>query len=194
MNCTTFIFTRPRIPRGHRFLPIVAALGLLIIGTWQVRAGDMPSKEYQVKAACIFNFTKFVDWPPAAFANDTAPITIGVLGDDGFGPLLDQLIAGETVHNRKLIVKRSKQLDDLKTCQVLWIGKSEQSRVPQILASLGDASILTVSEIQGFAAAGGIINFYLDDNKVHFEINPDAAKRRGINISPKLLALARIVR
>ena len=132
--------------------------------------------------------------PAAAFANDTAPITIGVLGDDGFGPLLDQLIAGETVHNRKLIVKRSKQLDDLKTCQVLWIGKSEQSRVPQILASLGDASILTVSEIQGFAAAGGIINFYLDDNKVHFEINPDAAKRRGINISPKLLALARIVR
>ena len=183
--------TKPFITSFGR-IPLAAAT-LVLIAMLPARGDELPSKEYQVKAAYLFNFTKFVDWPPKSFANASAPIVIGILGDDPFGPLLDGLVKGETVHNRKLTVIRARQIDDLKSCQIVFVGKSEESHIPQILAALGDASILTVGETEGFAKRGGIVNFYLDENKVRFEINRDAARKHGLNISSRLLSLAKIV-
>jgi hypothetical protein len=158
-----------------------------------VSARGQTSKEYQIKAAFLFNFAQFVEWPTVAFADASAPISIGVLGDDPFGAVLDQTIEGETINHRKLIIQRSQRVADLKGCHLVFISKSEKSRLADIFDRLGSASVLTVSETENFARRGGIINFYLDGNKVRFEINADAAQRKGIKISSQLLKLGKVV-
>ena len=173
---------------------LLLALGWCIgVAAPRVRA-ETPSAEYEVKAGFLFHFPHFVEWPETAFPNAEAPICIGILGEDPFGPLLDQLVQGESVRNRKLIVKRSEKVDDLRACQILFISRSAKNQIPQILNALGDAPVLTVGETEGFASRGGIINFYIQDNRVRFEINPDAARRHGLRISSKLLSLGKIVR
>lgn len=149
--------------------------------------------EYDVKAAFLFKFAQYVEWPATAFPQVDAPFCIGVLGDDPFGGALDAAVAGGTINNRKLVIKRSNRVEDLKTCQILFISKSEQAQVGPILDSLGNASILTVGEVDGFADRGGIINFFLAGNKVRFEINPEAARRKGLKINSQLLRVAKVV-
>ncbi len=151
---------------------------------------DGPVNEYQVKAAFLFNFAKFVEWPDKAFANAKSPIYIGVLGDDPFGGTLDQIVEGETVQERKLIIKRSRQVEDLKGCHLLFISKSEKARIAQILTAVDDASVVTVSEVEGFARRGGVINFFIADDKVRFEVNADTARHKGLKISSQLLRVA----
>lgn len=155
--------------------------------------GAQTTKEYQVKAACLFNFAQFVEWPAATFANPKAPIIIGVLGDDPFGPALEQIVRGETINDRKLVVARSRSLEELKSCHLLFISKSEKGNLDQILSSLNAASILTISETDQFARRGGVINFFLESNKVRFEINAEAARRNGLKISSQLLKLGKVV-
>jgi hypothetical protein len=149
--------------------------------------------EYQVKAAYLFNFVQFVEWPSAAFANSDAPICIGVLGEDPFGKALEETVRGETVQNRKLVVQRSRRVENLKDCHLVFISKSETERVSGILDDLDPVPVLTVSETQGFAQRGGIVNLYLTGNKVRFEINPAAARRKGLKISSELLSLGKII-
>jgi hypothetical protein len=171
-------------------------LALLVVTALRSDAADGTGKlvrEYDLKAAFLFNFTHFVEWPSEVFADTNAPIVIGILGDDPFGPVLDKIVEGETIRNRRLVIKRSQQIEDLKSCQVLFISKSEKGHIDQILSSLGDASIFTVGESEGFARHGGITNLFLQGNKVRFEINAQAAKRRGIKISAQLLALGTVV-
>jgi YfiR/HmsC-like len=151
------------------------------------------SKEYQIKAAFLFNFAQFVDWPSAAFAKTNAPFYIGVLGDDPFGAALDATIQDEAIDNHKIIVERSQNIEDLKNCQMIFVSKSEKGRVVKILSELDSKPILTVSEVEGFAQHGGGINFYLAGTKVRFEINPDAAQSDGLRISAQLLSLGKIV-
>src|SRR5437867_4028325 len=145
---------------------------LLLSGIFPARA--QTPKEYQIKAAFLFHFAQFVEWPPAAFADASAPISIGVLGDDPFGPVLDQTVEGETINHRKLIIQRSQRLADLKGCHLVFISKSEKSRLPDIFDSLGAASVLTVSETENFARRGGILNSYLARNTVRFQRNAEA--------------------
>lgn len=150
-------------------------------------------KEYQVKAAFLFNFALFVEWPEAAFSSADAPISIGVLGADPFGTALDQAVEGETVRNRPLVVKRSRKVDDLKTCHVVFVCKSERPQLDQILAGLSASGILTVGDIPDFARRGGCVGFYLDGNKVRFEINASAARKKNLKLCPQLLSLGKIV-
>ena len=187
-----------RSRRKHRGASAVSAafLTLVISTTLRVGAAETKSKltrEYDLKAAFLFNFTHFVEWPSEAFADDNAPIVIGILGDDPFGPVLDRIIEGETIKNRKLVVKRSRRIQDLRTCHVLFISKSEKGRIGQILTSLDGASVFTVGEVEGFARRGGITNLFLQGNKVRFEINMQVAKRKGLKISAQLLALGTVV-
>jgi len=167
--------------------------GLMTLPLAEIRAQTPVSKEYQVKAAFLFNFAQFVEWPPAAFADAAAPFCIGILGDDPFGTALDQTLQGETIHNRKLIVERSRRVEDLKDCQIIFISKSEKGRVFEILSQLNARPALTVSEVEGFTRRGGGINFYREGNRVRFEINPGAAQREGLKISSQLLSLGKIV-
>lgn len=169
---------------------------LLLAACWpmaQARADDAASDEYQIKAACLLNFAEFIEWPAGVFADANSPIVVGVLGDDPFGDALEQTFADETIQGRKLVVKRSHRVEDLKSCQMLFVCGSEKDHIAGIFTSLGNASILTVGETNGFAQHGGIINFYIEGNKTRFEINPDTAQQRGLKISSQLLERARIV-
>jgi hypothetical protein len=151
------------------------------------------SREYQIKAAFLVNFMQFVTWPSNAFANDDAPFCIVVLGDDPFGPALDQTVQGETVNHHRIVVQRCRRVEDCKDCQMVFVSRSEEKNLPTILATLDSGPVLTVSEMRGFARNGGIINFYFEGKKVHFEINPAVAQRDKLRMSAQLLSLGKIV-
>jgi hypothetical protein len=151
------------------------------------------SREYQIKAAFLFNFAQFIEWPAGTYATTNTPFSIGILGDDPFGAALDDTVQGETIANHKLVVRRSQQIADLADCQMIFVSKSERKHLAEILSALDSRPVLTVSEVEGFARNGGGINFYLDGTKVRFEINPDAAQNDRLKISSQLLSLGKIV-
>ena len=160
-------------------------------------AQDLPAQtaanEYQIKAVFLFNFTQFVDWPANAFSDAQTPLVIGVLGDDPFGPYLDETVRGEKVKDRPLVVQRYRRPADIKTCHVLFISRSESARLDQIFGSLRGRNILTVSDIEGFARRGGMMLFLTQGNKTRLRINLEAAKAANLTISSKLLRPAEII-
>jgi hypothetical protein len=180
----------PSRDRSIRKLTLLAALCCLIAPLWVLA---QPPSEYQVKAAFLLNFAQFIEWPAGAFSDGSAPIAIGVLGDDPFGDILESTLAGESAQGRPLVVKRSKQVEDLKDCHLLFISSSEKDHVTEILQSVKDSSAVTVSEFEGFGRRGGIINFVLDNKKVRFEINSTAARNKKLKISSQLLKRAKLV-
>ncbi|MFQ5864231.1 MAG: YfiR family protein [bacterium] len=149
--------------------------------------------EYQIKAAFLFNFAKFVDWPDEVFADTTEPIIIGIIGRDPFGINLEQTINGKTVKGRKLVIKRFKRIRDLEFCHILYISTSQKKNMAKIIDKIRDLSVLTIGETRSFAYNGGIISFFNVDNKVRFEINKKAADQAGLRISSRLLKLAVII-
>ena len=180
--------------RPGRLRAIAAATLLALLGAGPLNSSPQEiSREYQIKAAFLFNFAQFVEWPATAFPNLSTPICIGILGTDPFGAALDETVQGETIHSRPLVVTRSKQVEDLKSCQLVFISESERERVGDVLAALDLQSVLTVSDIDRFAERGGVIRFFVQGNRVRFEINPASARREGLKISSQLLALGRIV-
>jgi len=180
------------VRRWFRASSIVFTLAMLIWGP-NVSAESMQSKEYLIKAAFLYNFIKFVDWPSESFKNDAAPINLYVLGDDPFGEALDT-IRGKRVKGRRLVIKQVRRVEQIEGAHLLFISTSEKGRVKQILKSLADAPVLTISEMEGFGQNGGIINFITVDNKIQFEINSEKAEQHRLRISSQLLKLARIVR
>ncbi len=172
---------------------LIAAACALALGALESRAATPTAKEYEVKAAFLLNFAQYIEWPPAVFPTPAAPIIIGILGDDPFGNVLDQTVRDETFKNRPFAIHRSRQVDHLKHCHLIFISKSERGRLAHIFASLAGRHCLTVGETDRFAHNGGVINFRLQGANVRFEINLDAARRSGLTISSKLLRLAIIV-
>ena len=148
--------------------------------------------EYDVKAAFLLNFVRFVDWSDRMGSDTDKELILGIAGEDHFGNALNS-IRGANIKGRTLVIKNAVDSNSLTSCDILFISSSEKARLPSIMAALKNLPILTVSEIEGFAQRGGIINFFIVGNKVRFEINPDAAKHVGIHISAQLLQLARIV-
>jgi hypothetical protein len=181
-------------PRLLRSLVITVLLLSWTSCTLSTQARAQTPDEYQVKAALLFNFIKFVEWPQEAFNNDSDPIVIGVIGDDPFGSALDQAISGKAIHGRSLIARRLRWGQDVRACHILFISSSERKRLPQIINSLQGASILTVSDMRQSNQPGGIINFIMEASKVRFEINAGVAGQARLKISAKLLALAKNVR
>ena len=177
----------------HRLTGFWLVLFLLLPGGGTNLFAQATSKEYQIKAAFLFNFMQFVEWPPTVLKNADDPFRIGVLGQDPFNAALEDTVQGETISNHKIIVEHAMQVDDLKNCQLIFISKSEKKHVAEILSALDDKPVLTVSEIEGFAERGGGINFYLEGNKVRFEVNPDAARHDGLKVSSQLLSLGKII-
>jgi len=159
-----------------------------------IQAQAQGSSEYAVKAAFLYNFAKFVEWPPGVFGNDGAPLVVGVVGDDPFGSALDQTIRGKSANGRQLIIRRFSWGQNLRECHILFISSSERKRLSQILDSLRGAGVLTVGETDHFNQQGGIINFVIEKGKVRFEINAGAAESSHLKLSSKLLALAKSVR
>lgn len=147
--------------------------------------------EYQVKAAFLLNFTKFVKWPPTAFAAVDSPIAICLWGSDPFGKVLDQIVAEEVVDGRKVIVRRIKEAPVPHACQALFVNGTGKD-VPGGLAGLGPG-VLTVGEGEGFVRRGGMIGFVVENRRVRFGINESAAEAAGLKLSSKLLNVARSV-
>jgi hypothetical protein len=174
-----------------RALGVMAAMLSL---TMSAQASAAAPTEYQVKAVFLFNFSQFVDWPPAAFASPRAPITICVLGHDPFGAALDAIVEGEIVNGRPLEVQRYRGVAEVGSCHILFIDRSEQSRLAEILASLAGRSILTVSDMDNFARRGGMIRFMTVGNKIRLRVNIEVAQAGGLAISSKLLRPAEIVK
>lgn len=158
------------------------------------RATAQELNEYEVKAAFLYNFAKFVEWPGNFSADPNAPMIIGILGRDPFGGEIDRAIEGKSVNGHHLTIKRFSTLDGYKSCQILFVSSSERNNVPRILAAVANSSVLTVSETNRFAQIGGIINFITIENRIRFEINQAAAARAGLKISSKLLSLGRVVK
>ncbi len=175
-----------------RVLALILIVAVSLIGS-ALRGTAQSSGEYEIKAAFLYNFAKFVEWPAEAFVDPQAPFVLGVVGEDPFGSVLAQTVGGKTVNGRQLMVRRFKHGEDLRGCHILFVSSSEKKHLAQILESLKGSSVLTVGETDRFAQFGGAVNFILEANKVRFEINVDAAARARLKLSSKLLALARIV-
>ena len=172
---------------------ILVLLLTLTSGTPGAQALAQESNESQVKAAYLFNFAKFVEWPSEAFNDSGEPIIVGVVGEDSTSSAIDQTINGKTANGRRLLIKRFPNFKAITRCHILFISSSQRDNLGQILAAAGPA-VLTIGETERFAQMGGIINFTIIDNKLRFEINPTAAERAGLRISAKLLSLARVIR
>jgi hypothetical protein len=175
-------------------LALAIALCASVGGTPCAMAQGREASEFQVKAAFLYNFVKFVEWPSEATQGADAPITICIVGQDPFGSFLDDAIENKSVNGHKLAARRLKLGQNVRGCQVAFIGASEKSHVQSLLESLKASSVLTVGDTAGFAELGGVINFTMQESRVRFEINVNAAERAGLKISSKLLNLATIVK
>lgn len=180
------------------FAPILLLCLVLTAGgvNEAFRAGSAHAQpaplEYQVKAAFLYQFIKFIEWPPQAFRLPNQTICIGVVDGSPISGAL-QAVEGKEVKGRRVVVKRFKTPEELEFCHILFISAAMADHVPEILERLKGTSTLTVSEIDGFARRGGIINLITVEDKVQFEINVEAAGRANLQISSHLLRLARIV-
>ena len=153
-----------------------------------------PFRDVEVKAAFLFNFAQFIEWPAQSFSNAAGPFVIGVLGDDAFGHILNQLVQGETIRGRSIVLKSRKRAEELTGCHILFISRTEQARLAKILSTPENAGVLTVGESAQFTRLGGIINFITTrDNKVRFELHLANATRAGLKIDAKLLKVAQVV-
>ena len=148
--------------------------------------------EYQVKAAFLFNFAKFVDWPADAFPTPDSPLLICVLGQDPFGRDFEQLITDKTVNGHRIEIAHPDGVPQARACQIVFIGIAEKQMQP-VLQALKGSSVLTVSDAPGFTKMGGVIGFVLDDNRVRFEINQKAAEQSRLKLSARLLTVAKAV-
>ena len=172
---------------------LLVAPGMILAFPNAPSAASAPT-EYEVKAAYLYNFGKFVQWPQKAAANDSGSFPICVLGQDPFGKALDSAIVGESINGKNVVARRIAKAEEAANCRVLFISSSESSELGRILSALDDASLLTVSDMPDFAQRGGMIHLLLQDQKVRFEVNLDAARRVGLTLSSQLLKLAVTVR
>ena len=168
-------------------LIVAAAAGLPASAQGQ----DAAPSEYQMKAAFLYNFAKYVDWPVSVLP-EHAPLVIGVFGEDPFGGALDEILRNKVISGHPLIAKHLTLLREVTNCQVLFISSSEKKHWPEILKALRGHSVLTVSENwDQFTQAGGMIYFFTEERRVCFDINDEAARKANLSISSKLIQLRR---
>ncbi|HUK25159.1 MAG TPA: YfiR family protein [Terriglobales bacterium] len=178
--------------RGHTGLWIQLLALALLCPLSAAGQADAPG-EYEVKAAFLYNFAKFVDWPAGSFSSPDAPLRLCVLGSDPALQALKQVVEGKKVNGRQMQVEGLRNLQQGKGCNVLFIGMAEQEETIKALREGVAPGLLTVGESEGFAQSGGVINLVLRQNHVAFEINVAAANRAGLRISSRLLSLAILV-
>ena len=171
-------------------------LWLCTLAAWALlghaEAAGAPS-EYQIKAVFVFNFSHFVEWPQKDFASATSPFVIGIVGDDPFGSRLDEAIRGEQINSHPLMVRRYRSAGEVGDCQILVIDRSEGPNLGEILRALNHRATLTVSELDGAAERGVMIQFVTENNRIRLRINAESARAAGLSMSSKLLHLADIV-
>ena len=172
----------------HRGFRVCLALWLATSGGAQGEV--IESSEQEVKAAFVYNFAKFVQWPEPDGAPTPGPIRICILGTNPFGSALERAVRGKSVNNRKVVILYPRSSTQASECELAFIPASEEPTLGEILARLGPQPILTVSDIQRFSEQGGVIGLKMDKNRVRFEVNMVAARKAGLKLSSQLLRVA----
>ncbi len=184
-----------------KILAIVIAYGIcpiafsVFFGAPEMAYADPLSKrEYRIKAAFLYNFTKFVEWPADRFPDESTAILLCVIGKDPFGAILDDTVTGKTVRGRHIDIRRIDDVEDVAACHLLFVGLFERERMREIVASSYEANILTVGDTRDFVEFGGVINLIKKANKIRFEVNLVAAKQARLKLDLKLVTLATSVK
>lgn len=170
---------------------ILGMIALWLVN-WPAGAQAQEVPEYQLKAAFLYNFAKFTEWPQSAFKDRDAPLVIGILGKDPFGANID-FLNNKIVKNRKLAVQRFNQVDELETCHILFVCASEKKRLAEILEAVNDSTLLTVGDMDAFIESGGIIRFMIENENLGFAVNAEALRHAAFKISTQLLKFGQLV-
>jgi hypothetical protein len=183
-------------PRRPRLLPRLAgvAIAWTLLGTPGLYAQDSKPTEYQVKAAYLFNFGRYIGWPNKTAATKGGSFAICVLGRDPFGLALDTTLAGETLEGRSVVARRISRPQEAVDCRIVFVSLSVDGQLKEVLAELDKTGALTVSDMPSFSRRGGMIEFVLEGGRVRFEVNLGVAERAGLTLSAQLLKLAVSVR
>jgi hypothetical protein len=179
--------SRPRACFAALLVAAVCGAGTLAPAR---RVGAQGVSEYELKAAFVYNFAKFIEWPDDSFSAPDDPFVIGVLGDDPIASMLVRNLAGKTVRERRLVTRRFGGVSELERCHILFIAGSEAPRLAAALQAVGRQPVVTVGESDGFAQHGGVVGFLMEGARLRFEVNLDAAERANLRISSQLLKLA----
>lgn len=171
---------------------IVTALSICWLTLNPSFAQTSPAPEQQVKAAYIYNFTRFVDWPLEAFRAADAPFVIGILGNDPVSTILDDLVKDEKIGDHNITVEHYTDLKQVGNCNILFISAEEAFKNSKLITSINRRGILTVSDVADFSKWGGIVRFYKEASKLRLQINPAEAKAAQLSISSKLLSISSI--
>lgn len=179
--------------RGLTGLAAALALAGAVVGVaWAQSDAERPT-EREVKAAFLYNFARFVEWPASALAERDA-FVVCVVGDDAFGAVLEEAVRDKSLHGKSVVVKRSRTAARAPSCNVLYIVELEGTNLPDLVRGLAAEPVLTVSDGERFAERGGMIQLRVEQNKVRFDVNAAATERAGLKASSQLLKLARVVR
>ena len=196
-NGKTILFVSPRWSSWWRLYHIAA---IITIASWVVFAVPLSqaqqpiASEFRVKAAYLYNFGKFVEWPENNVPEQDQSFKICVLGTDPFGPTLDAALASGSIGGKSVAAKRISKPQDVDSCRILFISSSEEGHLKEVLTALDKASVLTVSDIPRFSQRGGMIGFILDGNRVRFDVNLASAQSARLTLSSELLKVATNVR
>jgi hypothetical protein len=174
-------------------LLMLFALGCALIGARPVAAAE-GSTDAQVKAGLIYNFAKYTEWPAAAFASPQSPIRLCFAGVDETQAKAFAAIEGKPVQGREVRIKRNPALAEIGECNILYVGDDDHRRANAALQAARNASVLTISDSEGFVEAGGVIGLVYADSRIQFEVNLGAAQRAGLKIASQVLKIARVVR
>jgi hypothetical protein len=172
--------------------PLTLLLALSLV-TASIAGAQSNDDEYRVKAAFLFHFAQLVDWPAVVPAGADNSLFLCTFADDPFHGALESIVEGKAIGDRVIHIRHLSQPEQMQGCRILFLGKALGRRIPMLIAALHNAPVLTVGETPGFLAAGGMISFHVDDNKVRFDINRQAAESAGLKIGSRLLFLAQVV-
>ena len=184
--------------RSHTIAVVIVLHALALMWAAPANAGAAdaaaaPARECEIKAAFLYNFTKFVDWPGQTFANADAPIVIGVLGDSPCVQALERLVKDRKVNGRTIVVRRIASAEEAKVTHMLFVGSGHEAQFAGLKPAIESLPVLTVGESAGFATLGGAVDFVPQADKIRFEINIGVAERAGLKISAQLQKLAAVV-
>jgi len=173
---------------------LILYLMILSIGFLMPQSAMAQQREYTIKAVFLEHFTRFIEWPESSEISDTStPFIVAVIGENPFGSILEQIYAKQKIKNKSVEIRYISTPDEIGDCQILFISRSTKNILPEILSRTRNKPILTVSDTEGFAQQKVLINFYLTEDKIKFEINEKAVHQSGLVMSYRLLSLARIV-
>jgi len=184
----------PWSSHGFRAWLVALAVAWALVAVPCLRAQSLKHTDYDVKAAYLYNFGHFVEWPVNVAAAKNDSFTVCVLGQDPFGPVLDAALAGETIAGKRVAARRISTLQESGSCQILFLSSAEEARLNKIIEALNKQAVLTVSDMPQFSQRGGMIQFVLEGKRVRFEVNLAAVQHAGLTLSSELLKVATTVR